>query len=182
MDFLKKHTLKNDDEDRPILQLKGLTGHIYLFKNRIEIKRLLVHKALRKNSSGNYSILLSDISEIQLKLAPSLDSGYIRFIEVGKDASYLSSLNRLIVSMEDDCTVMIKENNNDFVLRFIDRIIELEPSIPVLNMNDSEYRDVLDRINDAASSSKSFMVETVKEVDKKKLANTICDVVVKLVK
>jgi len=120
-------------KSEPILEFKGLNGHIYLFDNHLTIKRLFVHKLLRHDLSKEYTLPLSQISEIHLRRSSTLKKGYVRFIGVGKDASYLSFLG----INTNDGTVTITKNNNDFVVRFIHRVHELNPSINVLDLDDS---------------------------------------------
>lgn len=171
--FQKYSGVKSMKESEPILQFKGLNGHIYLFEDYLDINRLIIHKALRNKLSGNYSLPLSRISEIHFRRASSLKKGYIRFIEIGKDASYLSFLTM----DRDDGTVTITKNSNDFVIRFLIRILELKPSIDVLDLGNSEINGqnkvIVDKVIDVVKSGQSFATGKIKEVDKDKLTSDI---------
>ena len=168
MKFLNDRFSNTNHEPEPILQFKGLNGHINLFENHLVVDRLPFHKFLRSKLSGKYTLPLSQISEIHFRRASSLKKGYVRFISIGKDASYLSFL----AIDKDDGTVVITKNNNDFVVRFIMRIHELNQSIDVLDLDDpavsSQNNDVVDKIVDATNYGLAYAGEKIKEVDGKK--------------
>ncbi|MDA0525429.1 hypothetical protein [Methanococcoides alaskense] len=125
MKFQNDRFSNTNHEPDPILQFKELNGHINLFEDHLVVDRLPFHKFLRSKLSEKYTLPLSQISEIHFRRASSFKKGYVRFISIGKDASYLS----FFAIDKDDGTVVITKNNNDFVVRFIMRIHELNQSI-----------------------------------------------------
>lgn len=181
MGIFKKFISTCPDEVEELLQLNGINGDIYLFEDHLEIKRNRVHQMVRLDPSESYSLPLSKISEIHFRRKSNLKKGYIRFVENRKDASYLSSFN----VDHDDGTVQISRNSNDFALRFIEQVLNLEPSIDILDLDEptikDRNKDIVDKIADAANSGKRIAIETVKDVDKSKLASGISTVAVPIV-
>jgi len=186
MNILNNFISTCPDEPDAVLQFKGINGDIYLFEDHLEIKRHPIHQLLRIDPSESYRVHLLKISEIHFRRKSNLKKGYIRIIEKGKDASYLSSFN----IDHDDGTVQIARNSNDFVLKFIGYVLNLEHSIDIIDLDNptikDRNKDIVDTIVDGANSGKRFATEGVKGVDKNKLATNICTValppVIKLIK
>lgn len=178
MNILNNFISTSPDESDAVLQFKGTNGDIYLFENHFEIKRHPLHQLSRLDPSESHSLPLSKISEIHFRRKSNLKKGYIRFIENGKDASYLSTFS----IDHDDGTVQIARNNNDFALRFIRHILKLEPSIDIIDLDDptikDQNKDIVDKIVDGANSGKKVATETLKDVDKDKLASNMSKVAI----
>jgi hypothetical protein len=154
---------------KPILEFKGLNGHIYLYKNHLTIKRLLHHMVLRCDLSRTYTLSLSQIAEIHFKRSGLLNNtGYVRIIATGKDASYISFLN----INHDKGTVTITKNNNDFLIRFINRVHELKPSINILDLDDPAIKgknEMVHKLINVANSGIKSAGKVISSVDSEKV-------------
>ena len=112
----------------PLLQLGGYTGLVKLYDDRVVIDRSEAKSSLSvKRSKSENVILLNDVMEIHLNVATWYLNGYIRFVLKGGDGSSLSIKEATV----DENLVIITRNNNDFMFRFVDKILELNSVILV---------------------------------------------------
>ena len=112
----------------PLLKLGGYTGLLKLYDDRVVIDRSEGKSPLSaKRSKRENVILLNDVMEIHLNVATWYLNGYIRFVLKGGDGSSLSFKEASV----DENLVIITRNNNDFMFRFVDKILELNSAILV---------------------------------------------------
>ena len=137
MGFLKNVFSIDQDNgvvlSEPLLQLGGKTGLLRLYDDKVVIDRSDFKPAYVKHLKNENVILLNDVLEIHLKSATRYLNGYIRFVLIGGDGSNLSVLK---VGKDDDA-VITTSSNNDFMFRFVDKILEINPSILVLERDGS---------------------------------------------
>ncbi|WP_233085663.1 hypothetical protein [Methanococcoides orientis] len=131
MKFLNRLFSNCDNNPEPLLQFKGYNGYIDLFDDYLVIDRQHIRKRLRNKLPVEYKVALSNISEMHVKYAGRYIGGYVRFVPIGKDASYLSLFN---IGKNEE-VVTITDRSNDFVTKFVTSIHELNPSINILNVD-----------------------------------------------
>ena len=117
----------------PLLQLGGHTGLLRLYDDKVVINRNNFRPIYVKHLKTENIISLNDVLEIHIKSATRYLNGYIRFVLTGGDGSSLSVLK----IGKDDNAVITTGNNNDFMFRFVDKILELNPSIVVIEQDEN---------------------------------------------
>ena len=127
----------------PLLQLGGLTGLLKLYDDKVVIDRSDVKPGYVKHLKMENIISLNDVLEIHLKTNARYLRGYIRFVLIGGDGSSLSVMN----VGKDDNTVITTNHNDDFMFRFVDKILELYPSILVIQQGDNSESGVDDFVS-----------------------------------
>ena len=127
----------------PLLQLGGFTGLLKLYDNKVVIDRSDAKPMYVKRLKTENVILLNDVSEIHLKTSARYLRGYIRFVLIGGDGSSLSVMK----IGKDDNAVITTVHNDEFMFRFVDKIIELNPSILVIQPGDNSGSGVDDFVS-----------------------------------
>lgn len=147
MGFLKNMFSNNKCDDivlsEPLLQLNGFTGLLKLYDDKIVIDRSEVKPLYAKHLKTENVVLLNDVSEIHLKTSARYLRGYIRFVLIGGDGSSLSVMK----VGKDDNTVITTTHNDEFMFRFVDKILELYPSILVIQQGDNSESGANDFIS-----------------------------------
>ena len=92
----------------PFYSLKGANGSLYVYEDRVEIKRD-VFGAMSQGNANDKMIPLDLIVDIDFKKGTVLKNGYIRFGVIGGKETKAGVLN----ATQDENTVMIKMANNE---------------------------------------------------------------------
>ncbi|MCK5319723.1 MAG: hypothetical protein KAJ55_17560 [Anaerolineales bacterium] len=141
MGFLKNMFSVGSDDvvtlQEPFLTLGGHTGLLKLYDDKVVIDRSDFKPVFVKHLKKENVILLNNVLEIHLKSATRFLNGYIRFVLIGGDGSNLSVLK----VGKDDNAVITTVGNNEFMLRFVDKILEINPSILVLERDNNSELD-----------------------------------------
>ena len=169
MGFLKKMFSNNQCDDivlsEPLLQLNGLTGLLKLYDDKIVIDRSEVKPLYAKHLKTKNVILLNDVSEIHLKTSARYLRGYIRFVLMGGDGSSLSVMK----VGKDDNTVITTAHNDEFMFRFVDKIMEFNSSILVIKLGDNFDSDAGDFVDKVVKTVSLGIAHIGEEVLKSKM-------------
>ena len=92
----------------PIYSLKGENGSLYVYENRVEIKRD-VFGSMSQGNANDKSIPLDLIVDVEFKEGTMFKNGYIRFGVIGEKEAKSGVLN----ATQDENTVMIKKADNE---------------------------------------------------------------------
>ena len=132
----------------PLMTLNGVNGQIYLFSDKVVIKRKgLTAKLTQGFTKGDKSIYLKQISGIQIKKAGILFNGYIQFTLAGGN----ENTKGIVDATHDENTIIFNKKNNNFIDEFKKKIEELQQvqSQPINNISVADeikkYKDLLDQ-------------------------------------
>lgn len=96
----------------PKFTLKGVTGHLQVFPDKIVIERKgFIAKMNHGLFKGDKSLFLKQISGIQVKQAGMFTNGYIQFTLIGG----IEGRKGLLEATKDENTVMFRKADNDLV-------------------------------------------------------------------
>ena len=109
--------------DQVIFALKGVGGQLEVYADKVVIGR---KGALAKMSQGFFkgekTILIRQITAIQVKLGGALTNGYVQFSLAGG----IESTKGIMAATQDENTVMFAKKNNELVSKIkehIERVI-----------------------------------------------------------
>lgn len=147
--------------DDVIYTLEGVNGQLYLYHNRVVIKRKgAIAKLSQGFFKGEKEIFISQISGIQVRDGTVFTNGYIQFTLSGGN----ESTKGILSATQDENSIMFAKNNNELVKKIKNKIYELKNSqtqgaIQQLSTADEilKYKSLLD-----------MEVITQEEFDKKK--------------
>lgn len=106
--------------ENPIFTLKGKTGVLTVFNNRIVITRKGFLNFLAHGMSGEKGIPLSAIQSVQLKKGSFVANGYIQFGILGG----LEKRGGVMNAVDDENSVVFTKSNNDLALKIKEYIEE----------------------------------------------------------
>ena len=132
----------------PFYTLKGANGSLYVYENRVEIKRD-VFGSMSKGNANDKSIPLDLIVDIEFKEGTMLKNGYIRFGVIGEKEVKSGVLN----ATQDENTVMIKRADNEdgrTIAKYIEDILikrkNAKPATQQISVADEiiKFKELLD--------------------------------------